>query len=175
MPSQPKVKQYQDHEVDLSILLDRAFEVFRKQPFRWQLEAAQAILCSQDIVLDIGTGSGKTLCFTMPLLLNYSDIALTVSPSQCLWLTRHVNFTFKYSSTYQLIGKSIQTTNRSCVSRDPIQTWCRKCLSGMYYSSVCWMWQVVICKCGHEFPFWITQSDLEIVVYSFMMKSYQSL
>jgi hypothetical protein len=54
MPSQSKVKQYQDHEVDFSVLSDRAFEVFGKRPFRWQLEAAQAILCGRDVVL--GTG-----------------------------------------------------------------------------------------------------------------------
>ena len=53
MPSQSKVKQYQDHEVDFSVLSDRAFEVFGKRPFRWQLEAAQAILCGRDVVLDV--------------------------------------------------------------------------------------------------------------------------
>ena len=42
MPSQSKVKQYQDREVDFSPLSDRAFEIFGKRPFRWQLEAAQA-------------------------------------------------------------------------------------------------------------------------------------
>ena len=86
MPSQSKVKQYQDHEVDFSRLSDKSFEVFGKQPFRWQLEAAQAILCGRDVVLDIGTGSGKTLCFTLPLLLNNSDIALTVSPLTALMI-----------------------------------------------------------------------------------------
>ena len=86
MPSQSKVKQYQDHEVEFSVLSDRAFEVFGKRPFRWQLEAAQAILCGRDVVLDVGTGSGKTLCFTLPLLLKNSDIALTVSPLTALMI-----------------------------------------------------------------------------------------
>jgi ATP-dependent helicase YprA (DUF1998 family) len=86
MPSQSKVKQYQDHEVDFSLLSDRAFEVFGKRPFRWQLEAAQAILCGWDVVLDIGTGSGKTLCFTLPLLLNNRDIAMTISPLTALMI-----------------------------------------------------------------------------------------
>jgi ATP-dependent helicase YprA (DUF1998 family) len=80
MPSRSKVKQYQDNEVNSSLLLDRAFEVFGKQPFGWQLEAAQAVLCDGDVILDVGTGSRKTLCFTLPLLLNNSDIGLTISP-----------------------------------------------------------------------------------------------
>ena len=79
MPSQSKVKQYKTTR-SISPLSDKSFEVFGKRPFRWQLEAAQAILCGRDVVLDIGTGSGKTLCFTLPLLLNNSDIALTGSP-----------------------------------------------------------------------------------------------
>ena len=86
MPSQSKVKQYQDHKVNFSCLSDKSFEVFGKQPFRWQLKAAQAILCGWDVILDIGTGSGKTLCFMLPLLLNNSDIALTVSPLTALMI-----------------------------------------------------------------------------------------
>ena len=86
MPSQSKVKQYHEHEVDFSVLSDQAFEIFGKRPFKWQLEADQAILCGRDVVLDIGTGSGKTLCFTLPLLLNNSDIALTVSPLTALMI-----------------------------------------------------------------------------------------
>ena len=50
-----KVKQYKDHEVDFSHLSDTAFEVFRKWPFRWQLEAAQAILCGQDVIDSFST------------------------------------------------------------------------------------------------------------------------
>jgi ATP-dependent helicase YprA (DUF1998 family) len=88
MPSKSKVKQYKVQEVNFFILKvsDQAFEVFGKRPFTWQLDAAQAILCGQDVVLDIGTGSGKTLCFTLPLLLNNSDIALTVSPLTALMI-----------------------------------------------------------------------------------------
>ena len=86
MPSQSKVKQYHEHEVDFSVLSDRAFEIFGKRPFKWQLEADQAVLCGRDVVLDIGTGSGKTLCFTLPLLLNDSDIALTISPLTALMI-----------------------------------------------------------------------------------------
>jgi hypothetical protein len=99
MPPQSKVKQYQDHEGNFSVLSD---EVFGKRPFRWQLEAAQAILCGRDVVLDIGNGSRKTLFFALPLPLNNSD--LTVSPSRRLWLTGHVqvDFTFKCKRRFKV-------------------------------------------------------------------------
>jgi superfamily II DNA helicase RecQ len=88
MPSHSKVKQYQDHEVNLAVPSDRAFEVYGKQPFRWQLKVAQAILCGWDVVLDIGTGSGKAFCFTLPLFLNNDDISLTVSPLTALMINQ---------------------------------------------------------------------------------------
>ncbi|KAF8887041.1 hypothetical protein CPB84DRAFT_1627639, partial [Gymnopilus junonius] len=53
-------------------------------PFRWQLDAAAAILCGKDVVLDIGTGSGKTLYFSLPLLLNEKDISISVLPLTAL-------------------------------------------------------------------------------------------
>jgi len=38
------------------------------------------------VVLDVGTGSGKTLCFSLPLLLNEKDISITVSPLTALMI-----------------------------------------------------------------------------------------
>jgi superfamily II DNA helicase RecQ len=37
------------------------------------------------VVLDVGTGSGKTLCFSLPLL-NEKDISITVSPLTALMI-----------------------------------------------------------------------------------------
>jgi superfamily II DNA helicase RecQ len=42
----------------------------KKKKKKWQLDASQAILCGQDVIVDVGTGSGKTLCFSLPLLLD---------------------------------------------------------------------------------------------------------
>ncbi|KIJ92704.1 hypothetical protein K443DRAFT_78501, partial [Laccaria amethystina LaAM-08-1] len=84
MPVQSKVKQYTAEELDLALLSDKCFEKLGKQPFRWQLECALAILRGKDVVLDVGTGSGKTLCFSLPLVLSDKDIALSVSPLTAL-------------------------------------------------------------------------------------------
>lgn len=84
MPVQSKVKQYTADELDLALISDKAFEKLGKRPFRWQLECALATLSGKDVVLDVGTGSGKTLCFSLPLLLNDRDMALTISPLTAL-------------------------------------------------------------------------------------------
>jgi ATP-dependent helicase YprA (DUF1998 family) len=86
MPIQAKVKQYTAEELDINLISDKAYEKLRKRPFRWQLEAAAAILCGKDVVLDVGTGSGKTLCFSLPLLLNERDVSLTISPLTALMI-----------------------------------------------------------------------------------------
>ena len=63
-----------------------AKDVLNKQPFPWQLEVAAAILRGEDVIVDVGTGSGKTLCFTLPLLANQSDIAMIISPLTALMI-----------------------------------------------------------------------------------------
>jgi len=80
MPILSKVKQYTPEELDFTLISDKCFKKLGKRPFRWQLECTLAILRGKDVVLDVGTGSGKTLCFSLPLVLNDKDIALSVSP-----------------------------------------------------------------------------------------------
>ncbi|KAF8165834.1 P-loop containing nucleoside triphosphate hydrolase protein [Crassisporium funariophilum] len=82
----PKVHWYTEDEVDLDELAAKAYQIFGKWPFRWQLESALGILCGKDVILDVGTGSGKTLCFLLPLLLCETDIGMTVSPLSALML-----------------------------------------------------------------------------------------
>ncbi|KLO10217.1 hypothetical protein SCHPADRAFT_802334, partial [Schizopora paradoxa] len=67
-------------------LLRKCQDIFKKKPFTWQLEAANAILQGKDVVVDVGTGSGKTLCFSLPLLVNDTDIALIISPLSALMI-----------------------------------------------------------------------------------------
>ncbi|KDQ57975.1 hypothetical protein JAAARDRAFT_112037, partial [Jaapia argillacea MUCL 33604] len=55
-------------------------------PFTWQVEAAAAVLRGEDVIVDVGTGCGKTLCFTLPLLLHKQDTSLVVSPLSALMI-----------------------------------------------------------------------------------------
>nr|GAT52719.1 predicted protein [Mycena chlorophos] len=82
----PKAKIYTRDTVDVSELKRRAVEVLGVVPFQWQLDAAVAILCGEDLILDVGTGSGKSLCFVLALLFCPTDVALTVMPLTALML-----------------------------------------------------------------------------------------
>ncbi|KAG6914066.1 hypothetical protein DXG01_002688 [Tephrocybe rancida] len=79
-----KVRKYKPEEINLDDLATKAQQVLHKKPFHWQLEIAQAILCGQDVIVDVGTGSGKTLVFSLPLLQNETDIIITISPLTAL-------------------------------------------------------------------------------------------
>ena len=79
MVSTFKVCIFNASEVDMEILAERALAVLHQKPFPWQLEIAEAILQGEDVIIDVGTGSGKTLCFTLPLLTNETDMVIFVS------------------------------------------------------------------------------------------------
>jgi ATP-dependent helicase YprA (DUF1998 family) len=83
-----KVRRYKEEEVNLNQLATLSEAVLKKKPFRWQLEAAASILCGKDAVVDVGTGSGKTLCFYLPLLLpgNERDISIVIGPLSALMI-----------------------------------------------------------------------------------------
>ncbi|KIK79606.1 hypothetical protein PAXRUDRAFT_95859, partial [Paxillus rubicundulus Ve08.2h10] len=49
-------------------------------PQEFQLQASLAILNGKDSIITAGTGSGKTLCIIIPLLLRPQSISITVSP-----------------------------------------------------------------------------------------------
>jgi superfamily II DNA helicase RecQ len=61
----------------------RTQEVFRKTPCLFQIELClaqlQAQYNNQDIISIAPTGSGKTLCFLMPLLFNNNKITIIVT------------------------------------------------------------------------------------------------
>lgn len=92
-----KVKIFKPEELNVDDLVKKAEQILRKKPFNWQLEAAKAILVGNDVILDVGTGSGKTLCFSLPLLANENDISLTISPLSALMIDQVCNFCLIHS------------------------------------------------------------------------------
>ncbi|KAJ7758193.1 hypothetical protein DFH07DRAFT_1025066 [Mycena maculata] len=89
-PDPPKtykpLRKYKPEEIDLDVLVKRAHEVLCAKPFRFQLEVAAAILRGEDVIIDVVTGCGKTLCFSLPLLLDADDISMIVSPLSALMI-----------------------------------------------------------------------------------------
>ena len=92
MSSRPKkssVHQFTAKEISTvgEKLIKAAEDNLQKKPFGWQLDCAKAILEGHDTVLDVGTGNGKTLCFTLPILTGYmTDISLIISPLSALMI-----------------------------------------------------------------------------------------
>ncbi|KAJ7686107.1 hypothetical protein B0H17DRAFT_1137137 [Mycena rosella] len=83
--SDQTVRNYKAEEINVD-LVARAHEVLCAKLFRFQLEVAAAILRGGDVIIDVGTGCGKTPCFTLPLLLNATKIAMIVSPLSALMI-----------------------------------------------------------------------------------------
>ena len=77
---------YKEGEVNTKKISQKAEEKFLSRPFGWQMMATCASLEGKDVVLDVDTGSGKSLCFALPLLLSETDITLVVSPLNALML-----------------------------------------------------------------------------------------
>ncbi|KAG1760023.1 hypothetical protein EDD22DRAFT_848815 [Suillus occidentalis] len=86
MPAPLRVKRYQAHDLNFEELACRAQHDLDQWPFDWQLEAAAAVMEGYDVVLDVGTGCGKTLCFLLLLLQNEQDIRLVISPLMALMI-----------------------------------------------------------------------------------------
>ena len=53
-------------------------------PREWQLDVAEALLLGIDTVVIAGTGSGKTIPFMLPLVLNREKMVLIISPLKVL-------------------------------------------------------------------------------------------
>ncbi|KAF8985154.1 hypothetical protein BDQ17DRAFT_1210475, partial [Cyathus striatus] len=53
---------------------------FTKIPREFQLKATIALCSRKDVLVDAGTGQGKTLCMILPALLSKNRISLVISP-----------------------------------------------------------------------------------------------
>ena len=83
---QKSVHIYTRGQVKLDVLAARTKDMLDKIAFQWQLDVAETILCGEDIIVDVGTGNGKTLCMEMPLCLHETDIAMRVCPLTALMI-----------------------------------------------------------------------------------------
>jgi len=66
MVSLSKVRCYKPEEIDTEKLVEKANQIFHKQPFEWQLDVPRVVLCGKDVVLDVTTGSGRPCVFPFP-------------------------------------------------------------------------------------------------------------
>jgi len=80
------VHKYTNNEISRTLLSELSERILGRKPFEWQLDAAAALLRGEDLVLDVGTGSGKTLVFALPLLLSDTDVIIVVSPLSALMI-----------------------------------------------------------------------------------------
>jgi superfamily II DNA helicase RecQ len=69
----------------LKQLREATIKTFGQVPCLWQLKVAVAILKQdKDVILIAATGSGKTLTFWMPLLINTEGIQIICAPLNIL-------------------------------------------------------------------------------------------
>ena len=55
-----------------------------KQPYSWQLDAAEAFDLGLHCTILAGTGAGKTLPFIMPAFVNPGNVYIVISPLNAL-------------------------------------------------------------------------------------------
>ncbi|KAK7043414.1 bloom syndrome, partial [Favolaschia claudopus] len=73
--------------------LTRLFEAsFKKPPYDWQLDVAEALILGLDSVVIAGTGAGKTIPFMLPLLLHRDKFVLIISPLKVLQADQTTRF-----------------------------------------------------------------------------------
>jgi superfamily II DNA helicase RecQ len=119
-PEPPKkykhVRKYKAEEIDIDLLVRRAHGILRAKPFKYQLEIAAAVLQGEDVIIDVGTGCRKTLCFTLPLLLSAEDISMIVSPLSALMIDQAIFFSvFNGINSHSSLGCLSQNPHSCCV------------------------------------------------------------
>ncbi|KAJ7686508.1 hypothetical protein B0H17DRAFT_1071791 [Mycena rosella] len=65
-PLSSKVKIYKADKIDLAAIVQSSAYRLGKTPHEFQTQFYSNIMQGRDVVLDIGTGSGKSLCFDLP-------------------------------------------------------------------------------------------------------------
>ena len=66
-------------ELSYANIRTKVQEKFQKRPCRWQCQVAQSVLQGKDVIIDVGTGMGKTLAFFIPILFSRGKIQIIVT------------------------------------------------------------------------------------------------
>jgi len=85
-PLQKSVRIYKAEELDHEALATQTKVILGQVAFGWQIEIGAAVLCGEDVIVDVGTGCGKSLPFSIPLILHETDVALRVTPLTALMI-----------------------------------------------------------------------------------------
>ncbi|KAJ6527821.1 hypothetical protein B0H19DRAFT_1334686, partial [Mycena capillaripes] len=92
-----------------------------KTPHDFQRRFFSNVIQGRDVVLDVGTGSGKSLCIDLPVLSKKDDIVLVVSPLSALIIEQvFLNRISDCSLTEMLnhLGSSFSTLVHCHMQRD---------------------------------------------------------
>jgi len=79
----------ENHGYDSASMCKQLKDAFRirtegHEPFKWQLDAAEAFLLGLDCLIVAGTGAGKTLPFVMPAFIEPKKTYIMISPLNAL-------------------------------------------------------------------------------------------
>lgn len=66
-------------ELSYANIRTKVEEKFQKRPCRWQCQVAQSVLQGKDVIIDVGTGMGKTLAFFIPILFRPKKVQIIVT------------------------------------------------------------------------------------------------
>jgi ATP-dependent helicase YprA (DUF1998 family) len=90
---------YEKTRATISKKFSKAFD--SKEPYTWQVDVCEAILLGLDCVVIASTGSGKSMPFIMPLLVDETcrKMVIIISPLNELELRSYVPFSVPFMVT----------------------------------------------------------------------------
>ena len=111
---QKSVRMYKKEELDQDALAARTKAIFGQDAFGWQLEIGAAVLCGEDVIVDVGTGCGKSLPFSIPLVKHETDVALRVTPLTALMIDQVSSTSAMIDASHHFVHCRLQVQNFNC-------------------------------------------------------------
>jgi len=97
-----------------AILLLYTVTASAKVPRQMQLESLLLVMANLDSLVNTGTGSGKTICMVLPVLLDPTSIALVISPLKRLQINQVCPFSFSVKTSL-IISLRLQNLHSSAL------------------------------------------------------------